>query len=82
MKDIGNYKLTKVREALGRLDGAVGRLEAATQGLGGSGESSQKLQAELETLSQDHAALKRTAGQVAERLDAAIERLGAAVNKA
>ena len=82
MKDIGNYKLSKVREALGRLDGAVGRLEAATQGLSGGGEASQKLQAELETLTQDHAALKRTAGDVAERLDAAIERLGAAVNKA
>lgn len=82
MKDIGNYKLSKVREALGRLDGAVGRLEAATQGLKGGGDSSRKLQAELETLTQDHAALKKTAGQVAERLDAAIQRLGAAVNKA
>ena len=82
MKDIGNYKLSKVREALGRLDGAVGRLEAAAQAAAGINALPGKLKEELETLSEDHAALKKTAGHVAERLDAAIERLSAAVNKA
>ena len=73
MKDIGNYKLSKVRDALGRLDQALGRLETAAQ----SASTSAPLRAELEALTQNHAALKKTAGHVAARLDAAIDRLSA-----
>ena len=73
MKDIGNYKLSKVRDALARLDAAVGRLETAAANAPGN----PALRAELDTLTQNHAALKKTAGHVATRLDAAIDRLGA-----
>lgn len=73
MKDIGNYKLSKVRDALTRLDRALGRLETAAQSASGAAA----VKAELETLAQTHAALKKTAGHVAARLDAAIDRLSA-----
>ena len=76
MKDIGNYKLLRVRDALTRLDGAVGRLEAAADAITPAGE----VKAELESLTRDHAALKETAGRVATRLDAAIARLAVAVD--
>lgn len=73
MKDIGNYKLSKVRDALARLDQAVGRLETASVNAPGS----EAVKAELAALTQNHAALKKTAGQVAARLDAAIDKLSA-----
>ena len=76
MKNIGNYKLLRVREALARLDGAVGRLEAAAEAVAPVGE----LKAEFESLARDHAVLKETAGRVATRLDAAITRLAAAAH--
>lgn len=72
MKDIGNYKLSKVRDALARLDAAVGRLETAAANAPGGA-----LRAELDALALNHAALKKTAGHVATRLDAAIDRLSA-----
>ncbi len=73
MKDIGNYKLSKVRDALARLDQALGRLETAAETAPGSAA----VKAELDALSQNHAALKKTAGHVAVRLDAVLDRLGA-----
>ncbi|MHB1205594.1 MAG: hypothetical protein ACYCZX_08520 [Rhodospirillaceae bacterium] len=76
MKDIGNYKLLRIGEALARLDGAVGRLEAAADAVPHAGE----VKAELESLTRDHAALKETADRVATRLDVAIARLAAAVD--
>ncbi len=77
MKDIGNYKLSKIRDALGRLDAAVGRLESAAQNASAQGLPDEALKAELATLMENHAALKKTAGHVAARLDATIERLTA-----
>jgi hypothetical protein len=76
LKDIGNYKLLRVHEALARLGGAVTRLEAAADAAAPAGE----VKAEFESLTRDHAALKETAGKVATRLDAAIARLAAAVD--
>ena len=83
MKDIGNYKLLKVHDALGRLGAAVDRLESAASLAEPAlplARTVPGLKAELDHLSRDHAALKTTAGQVASRLDTAIARLSGVLN--
>jgi hypothetical protein len=86
LKDIGNYKLVRVQEALGRLEGAIGRLEraaaagAASASTGAVSDARQaqeraELKAEVARMADKHAALKQSAGRVAERLDHAISRL-------
>ena len=82
MKDIGNYKLVHVHEAVQRLDRAMTRLERAAaqvQPTAPLEHAKAELQQELARLQRDHATLKDTAGQVALRLDTAISRLSASL---
>ena len=79
MKDIGNYKLLKVHEALQRLDRAVHALESAAEAAApalSSAREAPQLKSRLDALTTSHAALKANAGEVAARLDDAIARLG------
>ena len=71
MKDIVNPHM---REALERLERAIGRVDAAAAARGKS-EDVRGLREAFDKLSRDHAALKDTAGRVADRLDAVIERV-------
>ena len=78
MKDIGNYKLLQVHEALQRLAGAVDRLETAANDVAPAlpmAREAPALRTQFDQLVQDHTVLKATAGRVAVRLDAAIARL-------
>lgn len=61
-----------MREALERLERAIGRVEAAAAARGKS-EDVAGLKEAFDQLARDHAALKDTAGRVANRLDAVIE---------
>ncbi len=82
MKDIGNYKLVHVQEALQRLDRAMTRLESATAQIQPTAPLARaKAEAEqaLARLQHNHATLKDTAGRVALRLDTAIVRLSASL---
>lgn len=74
MKDIENYKLSGVHEALQRLDRAVGRLESAAGKPPRAGDTA-ALEQKLADLRVQHGSLKETAGRVAGRLDDAIGRL-------
>ena len=62
-----------MREALERLERAIGRVDAAAAR--GKSEDVRGLREAFDKLSRDHAALKDTAGRVADRLDAVIERV-------
>jgi len=78
LKDIGNYKLLQVHEALQRLERAVSSLEKATDAIAPAlpaAREAPQLKSRLEELTAQHAALKTNAGQVAARLDDAIARL-------
>ena len=78
MKDIGNYKLLQVHEALQRLERAVNGLEKATEVIAPAlpaAREAPQLKSRLEELTASHAALKTNASQVAARLDDAIARL-------
>ncbi len=82
MKDIENYKLLHVQDALQRLDRALVRLESAAGKLrskSGTAGDSAALAIKLDHLSQAHGALKETTGRVARGLDAAISRLSALI---
>jgi hypothetical protein len=68
LKDIVN---PNVREALERLERAIGRLDSAAAARGKS-EDVVGLKEAFDRLSRDHAALRDTAGRVANRLDAVI----------
>ena len=61
-----------MREALERLERAVGRVDAAAAARAKSADVS-GLKEAFDRISRDHAALKETAGRVADRLDAVIE---------
>lgn len=61
----------QVREALERLERAIGRLDAAAAARGRS-EDVAALKDDYERLRRDHAALSTSAGHVADRLDAVI----------
>jgi hypothetical protein len=78
LKDIENYKLPHVQDALQRLDRALARLESVAA-KAGTGKPDAAFEKKLDQLTQAHGALKETAGRVAARLDAAIGRLSASI---
>ena len=83
MKDIANYKLVQVQDALQRLDRALTRLESAAAKAGGTGAGTgeaKALKEKLDHLNRAHGTLQETAGRVAARLDTAIERLAASIH--
>jgi hypothetical protein len=78
LKDIGNYKLLQVGEALQRLDRAVARLEAASANTAPDDSlknQSAELERKLADLTRNHGDLKEAATRVASRLDMAISNL-------
>jgi len=78
LKDIGNYKLLQVHEALQRVERAVCGLEKAADAIAPAlpvAREAPQLKSRLEELTASHAALKANASQVATRLDDAIARL-------
>jgi hypothetical protein len=85
-----NHKLAQVQIALQRLDQALVRLERAAVQAGTKAEGAaaqaaaavteqKNLEAKLDGLTRTHATLKETSSRVAGRLDAAINRLSAAL---
>jgi hypothetical protein len=68
LKDIVN---PNVREALERLERAIGRIDAAALARGSSDDTA-ALKKDFERLRSEHAALTSSAGHVADRLDAII----------
>ncbi|MGE3475148.1 MAG: hypothetical protein AB7H70_05015 [Rhodospirillaceae bacterium] len=69
-----------VREALERLERAIGRIDSAARAKGPS-EDLSGLQEAFEQLTRDHAALKAGAGRVADRLDAVIGQVRAGLDE-
>ncbi|MCC6913698.1 MAG: hypothetical protein IT566_08360 [Rhodospirillaceae bacterium] len=69
-----------VREALERLERAIGRIDSAAQATGQS-EGVSGLKEAFEQLTRDHAALKAGAGRVADRLDAVIGQVRAGLDE-
>ncbi|MGE4061777.1 MAG: hypothetical protein AB7E79_00260 [Rhodospirillaceae bacterium] len=69
-----------VREALERLERAIGRLDTAAQPRGQS-EDVSDLKEAFDRLSREHALLKDTAGRVASRLDAVIGQVRASLDE-
>jgi hypothetical protein len=67
--------MSKVDEAIKRLDGAVDRLEESLAAALGRGGSSEMLVAELAEAKRDYAALSATTDEVSTKLDTAIGRL-------
>jgi hypothetical protein len=67
--------MTKVDEAVQRLDGAIDRLEESLTAALGRGGSSEILAAELEAAKRDYATLAATTDEVSAKLDTAIGRL-------
>jgi hypothetical protein len=78
LKDIDNYQLVHVENALQRLDEALVRLETAATRVAPAGEAT-RLAAELKQLTHSHKDLKQAATRVAAGLDAAIGRVQAAL---
>ena len=74
-----NHKLVQVQSALQRLDQALGRLESAVGTAATAAAERKSLEAKFDGLTRAHASLKETSGHVAGRLDAAINRLSAAL---
>jgi len=72
---VGKLRMSKLDEAVKRLDGATDRLEAALAGALARGGSSEMLVAELEVAKRDHAALAATTDEVSAKLDTVIDRL-------
>jgi len=82
LKDIENYKLAHVQNALQRLDKALGRLEAASDKAAPgvpAASNTAELAEKLDRLTGAHNTLKDTAGRVATRLDQAIGRLSSSL---
>jgi hypothetical protein len=77
LKDIVN---PNVREALERLERAIGRVDAAAAARGKS-EDTSGLKEAFERLTREHSALKDTAGRVATRLDAVIGQVRATLDE-
>jgi hypothetical protein len=75
LKDIVN---PNVREALERLERAIGRVDAAAAARGQS-EDVSGLKEAFDRLTREHASLKDTAGRVANRLDAVIGQVQASL---
>ena len=82
MKDIENRESDHVANALERLHVALVRLEraAAKRTSDAAGETAD-LRQEAETLRRRYESLRISAGQVAERLDAAVGRVAALMDK-
>ena len=68
-----------VRDALERLERAIGRLDAAAA-LRGPSDDVAALREDYERLRRDHAALTSSAGHVADRLDAIIGQVRTALD--
>lgn len=69
----------QVREALERLERAIGRLDAAAAPRGPS-EDVTALKEDYERLRREHATLSTSAGHVADRLDAVIGQVRAMID--
>ncbi len=85
MKDIENYNLPRLGEALRRLEGAVTRLDAAATNnapASSFAKKSEEAERKLADLGRSHEALKEAASHVATRLDLAIGRLSASLDQA
>ena len=85
MKDIENYKLPRVSDAVQRLERALARLETAAAGVGQTGpllQKSEETERKLADLTQSHEALREAATRIASRLDMAIGRLSKSINQA
>lgn len=67
--------MSKLDEAIKRLDGAADRLEESLTAALGRGGSSEMLAAELAAAKRDYAALAETTDVVSAKLDTAIGRL-------
>ena len=67
--------MSKLDEAINRLDVAADRLEASLTAALGRGGSSEMLASELAAAKRDHAALTATTDEVSSKLDATIGRL-------
>ncbi|MSO72332.1 MAG: hypothetical protein EXQ84_01805 [Rhodospirillaceae bacterium] len=82
MKDIENYKLPHVQDALQRLERALVCLESAAGKPRAKPEPAGEtvaLAKKFDQLSRAHGALKETTGRVARGLDGAISRLSALI---
>ncbi len=69
-----------VREALERLERAIGRIDSVARTKGQS-EDVSGLKEAFDQLTRDHAALKASAGRVADRLDAVIGQVRAGLDE-
>jgi hypothetical protein len=68
--------MSRMSDALARLEAAMVRIEQASAKAKGSGGADLQLAAELRKAQDDYAALKAKTDGVADRLDVAIGRLG------
>ena len=85
MKDIENYKLPRVGDAVQRLERAVARLEAAAGNVGATApllKKSEETERKLADLTTSHVALREAATRIASRLDMAIGRLSKSIDQA
>ena len=85
MKDIENYKLPRVSEAVQRLQRAVTRLEAAAGNVGAAApllKKSEEAERKLADLTASHETLREAATRIASRLDMAIGRLSRSIDQA
>ena len=72
---VGKPRMSKLDEAVKRLDGAADGLEASLAAALARDESSEMVLAELEVAKRDHAALAATTDEVSVKLDTVIGRL-------
>ncbi len=85
LKDIENYKLPRITEAVQRLERAVARLETAAGHVGATApllKKSEEAERKLAALTTSHEALREAATRIASRLDMAIGRLSKSIDQA
>jgi hypothetical protein len=84
LKDIENYKLPRIGDAVQRLERAIARLDAAAGNAGPTApllKKSQEAERKLSDLQQNHEALREAATRIASRLDMAIGRLSKSIGE-
>ena len=85
MKDIENYKLPRVSDAVQRLQRAVTRLETAAGNVRATApllKKSEEAERKLAALTTSHEALREAATRISSRLDMAIGRLSKSIDQA